>query len=166
VTSGACAQNQNVATFSEGDVGTDPIADYPFGLVGFTLPCQTADVRLIFHGEDDPAGLGYRKYGPMAPLFGPPVFYSFPAVFGTTLIAGQPVVTVMLSLTNGLLGDGTNAADAVIVDPGGPAAAVTTPAPAPAVSPFGLLGLIAIVFAVGIGALMRRRRQSGPAALP
>ena len=167
VTSGGCAQNQNVATFSEAQVADDPVADYPFGLIGFTLPCQTADVLLIFHGEDDPAGLGYRKYGPMAPLFGPPVFYGFPAVFGTTLIAGQPVVTVMFSLTNGLLGDGTNAADAVIVDPGGPAAAVTTPAPAPAVSPFGLLGSIAILFAVGSGALIiRRRRQSGPAVLP
>ncbi len=158
VTSGGCSQNQNVETFSEAGIADDPLADYPLGLIGFMLPCETADVLLIFHGEDDPTGLFYRKFGPMAPVFGPPVFYNFPAVFGTTTVAGETAVTAMLSLTDGLLGDDTDGTDDLIVEPGGPATAVTMPAPAPVVSRLGLLAVLAALLAVAVCALARRRQ--------
>ncbi len=158
VTSGGCAQNNGVLVFGEEQVGADPNFFYPVGLVGFELPCASADIELLFHGVADLSGATYRKFGPVAPVFGPPEFYTLPGVvFGTTTVAGETVATASFSLTDGQLGDDTPFGDG-IVDEGGPA--FSTLAPAPALS--GRMILIGVMALVGTAAfgLWRRRRTA------
>jgi len=160
---GGCSELLNVHAVSEAAMGTDPDFDYPYGLVSLTLPCATsANVTLILHALDVPDNapmIMYRKFGPTPPLFDTPQFYTLPgAVFGTRQIpagTGPLVTTVSFTLTNGLLGDGTPASDAMIVDPGGPVCAARNSAPA--VSMLGLAFLVALLGTLGWLALRPRR---------
>ena len=119
--SAGCASVLDVSVSAEsaGPDG-DPAYDYPFGLVGFTLPCAgPAPVKIYFHGSSD-LDPPYRKYGPTTPGdIGTLAWYTLPAtVFGTASVNASTVATVELSLTDGQLGDSTGA-DGQIVDPGG-----------------------------------------------
>jgi CSLREA domain-containing protein len=159
----ACGPLTNVQAFSVSAVGSDPDFSYPFGLIGFTILCTpvggTAQVHVIFHGQTEPiAGLVYRKYGRLAPIFGAPQFYSLPGVqFSVEQVGGtsELALTARFPLTDGQLGDGT-AADGRIVDPGGLAIGATA-LPAPVASAAGLY--LVILTLCGIGGLALRREQ-------
>ena len=93
---------------------------FPLGVLGFTLPCTRAYVKLYFHTEFSLAA-PYRKFGPGTP--GDPTtntWYEFPgAVFGSQSIDDVDTPTVNFTLYDGQLGDATGL-DGQIVDPGGP----------------------------------------------
>jgi hypothetical protein len=154
-TSGGCSENLDVETFSEAQVGDDVEFFYPFGLVGFELPCTNADVTLLFHGVSDLSQTVYRKYGPVAPAFGAPQFYTLPDVlFGTRVVGGATVATASFSLTDGMLGDDTPAGDGIF-DQGGPA--VPGISPAPALSGRMLVAGGLTLALLGFVAILRRR---------
>ena len=119
--SGACAVIQDASVEPESEQPmADPSYDYPFGVVGFRLPCANATVKLYMHGlgaQSPP----YRKFGPTTPgVPGTEDWYTLPgAVFGSELVGGVSAPTVTFSLSDGALGDATGV-DGEIVDPGGP----------------------------------------------
>ncbi len=129
--SGDCSVNQNVAAVSP------PVADpqdytYPFGLLEFRLPCETATVKIYYHGIADLSGYDYRKYGPVPPNFDVAQWYTLDNVtFGSEIINGNQVATASFNLTDAGLGDDTGD-DGVIVDQGGPG---LPPATVPPVTP-------------------------------
>jgi hypothetical protein len=144
----------DVSVVSEAQIAVqDPSFDYPHGVVGFSVPCNSATLRLFFRGSPTPAP-PYRKYGPTTP--GVPAtaqWYSlFGAVFGFQVVGGTPVRTVTLSLTDGALGDVTGV-DGVIVDPGGPGVSLI-----PALPPGGAALLALLIGASAARALRTRRR--------
>ncbi len=147
----------NDVTASEpGDHGTgDPGNDYPFGLIGFTLPtCETAQVKVFFHGGSAVlAGSQYRKYGPTTPgVAATTKFYTLPNVMlSTSNFSGTPVVTAMFTLNDNQLGDATGD-DNTIVDPSGLAVG---PHSVPVTSTAGVAFLAVLM--VGIGAFALRR---------
>jgi hypothetical protein len=115
-----CPQLENVQVYAESSLGSDDYFDYPYGLVGFDLPCSTATVRVSFHGVSDLSRFTYRKFGPLPPGFLDPQWYTLPgATFGTEDIGGQTVAYAEFSLVDGQLGDDTGI-DGVIRDQGGP----------------------------------------------
>ena len=120
--SAGCASVLGVSVSAESaGPGGDVNYDYPFGLVGFRLPCAgPAAVKIYFHGSSE-LGPPYRKYGPTTPGdIGTLAWYSLPAtVFSTASVNASTVATVEFSLTDGQLGDSTGV-DGQIVDPGGP----------------------------------------------
>ncbi len=134
VVSGGCSQIQSVATYTAASQGNDPNFDYPYGLVGFTIPCSTATVKVIFHNAANLNGFTYRKFGPTPPAFNNPQWYTLPGVtFGTEVIGGQTVATATFTLTDGQLGDDTDV-DGVIVDQGGPGLPVDQTGPSLAIT--------------------------------
>jgi hypothetical protein len=148
-----CASLTDVSVVSEAQISVqDPSFDYPHGVVGFTVPCNSATLRLFFRGSPTPAP-PYRKYGPTTP--GVPAsaqWYSFPgAVFGVQIVGGTPVRTVTLSLTDDALGDATGF-DGVIVDPGGPGVSLI-----PVFPPGGVAALGVLLAASAAGVLRARR---------
>lgn len=154
---GGCSQLHNVHSVIEADVGTDPDFDYPYGLTGFALDCESVKVTLILHAPLGEPLRVYRKFGPTPPLFNNPHFYTLPgAMYGTAKVpppTGPTVTTVMILLTNGQLGDDTPASDGMIVDPSGPAVAAS--ATAPVTSERGLLVLVGLLCAVAAFGLWR-----------
>jgi len=161
ITGGTCSPLTNVATYTEESLGDDPLFIYPLGLIGFKIPCTvaggSATVKVLFHGTANLifTPTDYRKYGPMAPLFGAPQFYTLPGVvFGSETIPSEgTLVTATFTLTDGQLGDDTPV-DSMILDQGGPA--VRFRAAAPAMSPLGLLLLTLSILAVAWLGLRRR----------
>ena len=123
----------------------DPLAYYPFGLVAFEIPCETATVRIIYHGTDSLEGFTYRKFGPTPSDWFTAIWYDFSA-FAT--IDGNEVT---LTLCDGCLGDDTPSGDG-IVDQGGPGG----PGEIPTMTEWGM-----IIFAVlsGLGAVYYLRRR-------
>ena len=120
VVSGSCADARNVRSFSEAGLALDPAFNYPFGLLGFTLPCASANVAVLYHGVADLSGFVYRKYGPSPPGAAGSVWYSLAGVgFDTTVVGGQTVARSSFTLTDGGPGDATGV-DGQILDPGGP----------------------------------------------
>ena len=145
----------NVAAFTPGSQGGDPGRDYPFGLVGFTLPaCESVQITVFYHAVATlPAGFEYRKYGPTTP--GVPAttkFYTLPGVvFGSTNLDGSMVATAMFTLNDNQLGDDTGD-DNTIVDQGGPAGG---PHSVPATSNTGLVMMSVLLGLVGALAIRR-----------
>jgi len=145
-----CDQLNNVAAGDPAGQGALlPNQQFPFGLVGFELPCESAVVDVIFH---DSAGLAQRyfKFGPVTP--GDPAtatWYDFSASGGATgaAFAGGGVWT--LSLVDNALGDATGD-DGRIVDPGGPAIAFT---PVPVTTGFWLVLLALAMAALSVHTL-------------
>jgi hypothetical protein len=120
--SGPCGNVGSVETRSEASIATeDGSRSYPFGLVGFELPCPSATVDVIFHGAASLGGSTYRNHGAKPPGYGSESWYTLPGVsFGARLIGAQNTAYARLSLQDGLLGDHTPA-DGLIVTLGGPA---------------------------------------------
>ena len=153
----ACGQNRDVVDVPAASEGEDGQFIYPFGMIGFRLHCETATVTILFHGTSSLAGYTYRKFGPIPPLFNAPQFYTLPGVvFGSTTIGGATVATATFTLTNGGWGDGTDATDGTIVDPGGPA--TVRPSNAPVASGWGMAALVAFLSTVAWLALRRQRQ--------
>ena len=155
----SCDTISNVQAYTEGSEPTpDNTYDFPYGLVGFTIPCSSATVTIYYHGVTSLNGFTYRKYGPTPPDFNNPQWYTLPGVtFGTVDIGGQTVATATFTLTDGGLGDDT-AVDGVIVDQGGPG----QPGQQFAVPSMTAWGMIVFMFFAGIGAVwsVRRRRKA------
>ena len=116
VTSGGCTALEQVAAVDSASLPADPDSSaYPFGLVEFRLPCETAIVEVIYH---DAAGKladsTYRKYGPVTPGdTATTAWYDF-SDYAT--LTGN---TWTLDLADDRLGDDTGD-DGIIVDQGGP----------------------------------------------
>ena len=145
-TSGACAQLNDVQTslpVQDGRMGYI----FPRGILGFSLPCETATVTVYYHALNSLAGHEYRKYGPLPAGSANFSFYFLPGVvFGTTLIDGQTVATATFDLADNAPGDATGD-DGVIVDPGGPALA---PIAVPVMTPLGLGALMLLLALAGM----------------
>ncbi|MBI1815242.1 MAG: hypothetical protein HYR72_09715 [Deltaproteobacteria bacterium] len=155
--------NTLVAAFLETDLGTDLMNDYPFGLLGFTLPAPCVGpikITIIYHSHPGPLTTPtYRKFGQEPPYTGAAGtnhFYSLPsAMFGTTTVDGTALASVMFVLRDGKLGDdvGPTTGDGMIIDQGGPAFAAGA---APVASTWGLIGMSLLLAAVAFVTLRRR----------
>jgi CSLREA domain-containing protein len=98
----------------------DPLYVFPYGLLGFTAPCSSAAIKLIFHDVSDFTGLTYRQYGPYPSPADTPTWYNLPGVtFATEVIAEKTVATVSFQLTDGGTGDETGVDGKIIVQRGG-----------------------------------------------
>ena len=127
----------NVQVFTEDQVAKDPAYIYPYGLIGFTVHCEIADVSITFTGVPDLSGYDYRKYGPTTPgNLATAQWYTF----NNVTMTGN---TVILHLQNGQFGDDTGPEDKMIVDQGGPAQQLVVPIPVvvpiPAMTEWGML---------------------------
>jgi len=140
-----CAVVQDA--YSAEESPDDPLHVFPYGLVGFTAPCSSADIKLIFHDVSDLTGLTYRRYGPYPSPADTPQWYELPGVsFAAEVIAGKTVATVSFQLTDGGMGDDTGVDGKIIVRQGGlarfdataPLAAATSTAGDKIVVAFGL----------------------------
>jgi len=124
---GACGQLQEVAAVALESLPDDPAGNsYPFGLVEFRLPCETALVDVTYHDADrlDFLTSTYRKYGPVTPGDASTAeWYDF------SDYATLNQTTWTLDLADDRLGDDSGN-DGVIVDQGGPSAASALPIPA------------------------------------
>jgi hypothetical protein len=155
VTSGGCSQNENVQVFTEEP--DDPEYSYPFGLVGFELPCSSATVKVYFYGTNNLSGYTYRKYGPTTP--GDPSteqWYTLPGVtFGSEEIGGSMVAYAEFTLTDGQIGDDTGV-DGRIVDQGGPgqAGAVMT---VPTMTEWGMMVFMVLAGTAAVWYMRRMR---------
>jgi len=153
-TSGGCGQSENVRSYTE--TPDDSGYVYPFGLVGFELPCSSATVRVYFYGVTDLRGYTYRKYGPLPPHTGDSAWYTMPGVtYGTEVIGGQTVAYAESVLIDGQLGDDTGV-DGRIVDQGGPGQEQTVAVAAPAMTEWGMLVFMVLS---GLAAFRQLKRQ-------
>jgi hypothetical protein len=122
-TAGGCTDLLDMVVVAESAIAAqDPVYDYPFGLLRFRLPCNSATIRAIFHGATSLSG-PYRDHGPTVPGdFATIDWYTLlpTATFGTATIGGNTVAEVTLTLTDGELGDDTGT-DGEIITLGGPA---------------------------------------------
>jgi len=121
---------------------TFPYGLFDFAVSGFTAG-STVTITLTYPGNL-PAGTVYEKYGP-TPGNAVPHWYTLPAVINAN--------TVILTITDGGLGDDDLLANGSIVDQGGPAIPVGA---IPTLSEYGLLLLVGMMGILGI-ALARRR---------
>ena len=148
-----CDQIEQVEAYTYWSVGaSDPGYSYPFGLLGFTIPCSSATVRIYYHGAANLDGYIYRKYGPIPPYGGASIWYTMTGVtFGTEEIGGETVPYAQFVLTVSQLGDDTDGLP--IIDQGGPG----LPNPAiPTLSEWGVI-IFALLMAGTAIVFMRRR---------
>jgi hypothetical protein len=121
-----CGQLQQVSAIDPATLPADPAGSpYPFGLVEFSLPCESAGVDMIF--EEGNALLfstsTFRKFGPATPGdTASTAWYDF------TSAASVSGNTWSLILADNLPGDDT-ADDGVIIGRGGPAIGPSLPVP-------------------------------------
>lgn len=163
---GSCGPLTNVHALPVSAEGSDPEFSYPFGLIGFKIPCVptggSVSVTVILHGQTTvPPGIVYRKFGPVPPSFSASQFYTLPNVqftVGQVGTTSETALMVSFTLTDGQLGDDTGA-DGMIVDPGGPAFSSTL-ASASAASPWGLAGLVLVLGAVAARGISERNTRS------
>ena len=151
--SGAAAWEVDSATFvSLGSVGATPPAGYgfPHGLLDMRLDSGTAGTSAtvtITYPNVLPSGTVYWKYGKTAanPV---PHWYQYP---GATIVGN----TVVLTLTDGGLGDDDLLADSVILDPGGPAVMALGVSAIPTLAQWGQIALCALLALFGMVAVRR-----------
>ena len=153
-----CGELLNIQALQESDVGFDPLFDYPLGLIGLKLNCSTsATITLFFHGGLFGLPLHiYRAFGPVPPAFAAPgSFYNLPGVMFGVANVPAPALTATMTLTNGMLGDQTPAADNMIISQGGPAAEVL--AAVPVASTLGISVGVLLLALVAWRSLVRKR---------
>ena len=140
-----CVQILDFAFLEEIDLSPeDEYFEYPFGIVTFSLPCASAEVKITFEQAttDLSSNFVYRVYNPTT------MEYST-LTEGVTLMGNMAI----LSLTDGGPGDmGTveaaTSGSAVIEHTGGPAYSIG-PVGAPAMSFGGLVIAVGIFFGIG-----------------
>ena len=134
----------HVNAIAEPNNPADSDYDFPYGLVEFRLLCNSANVKIYFHGAGSLEGYTYRKYGPTPPNFNAANWYTLPNVtYGTSNIGGNTVAYAEFTLIDGGLGDDTGV-DGVIVDQGGPGIPAATgvnadSTPVPTMSEWGII---------------------------
>ena len=140
-----CSQLEQVAAVDSAALPPDsPTVAYPFGLVGFSVSCETAIVDVIYPEASAPEfqTATYRKYGPVTPGdAGTIAWYDFSA------FASLADTTWTLDLADNRLGDDTGD-DGVIVDQGGPAINIE-PLIVPVNQPWALALLMLMMLALG-----------------
>jgi YVTN family beta-propeller protein len=115
---GACyANNQISATPIDSQVIKDDLYEYPSGLINFTAVCNNpgdeAVITLNFFGNYNANDFVLRKFNGV-------VYETLPTISKTNItIAGQPVLQVIYSITDGGVNDQDGVADGAIVDPVG-----------------------------------------------
>lgn len=153
VTGGGCDTLNEVVALSPASQASPPPFDllFPFGLVGFALPCENALVDVIFH--DAPTGFSdrYFKFGPTTP--GNPATEQWYEFAGASL-AGN-VWTLVLA--DNALGDASGD-DGIINDPGGPALSAAPPLSVPATG-LTVLVLMALLLLFAAGLHLRRNAE-------
>jgi hypothetical protein len=128
-------------------VANDLLYEYPYGLVEFTLNCESADVTITLPG--DISGTQYRKYGPTTPgNAGTTAWYNFS---GT--IAGNQIT---LHLADNALGDDTGD-DGIIVDQGGPGQQPEAAVAVPTMNEWGMMLFILLTGLISVYYLKRQR---------
>ena len=149
-----CDQIEQVQPYTYGSVGANDTGySYPFGLVGFEIPCSSATVRIYYHGSEGLEGYTYRKYGPTPADWGISRWYAMPGVtFGTKLIGGIPVPYVEFTLTESQLGDDTLGPP--IIDQGGIALRDAT---IPTLNEWGMIILLLLTITAALMMIRRRR---------
>lgn len=156
---GACTtpcQARQVTALAESDLPLQSELFFPFGLLGFTLDCSSANVHILYHSIDQFApGTVYEKYGPNPPGSSPSFYYALPGVlFGSEAVGSDPAVaSATFVLTDGGIGDATPV-DGRIVDPGGPA--MQTPRGVPALGAVPLALAVLVLALTAWLALLRR----------
>ncbi len=65
--SGECTALAISYPLEEASLENDALFDYPFGVAGFSIPCETADLVVIYHEQKDLGNYIYRQYGPTGP---------------------------------------------------------------------------------------------------
>jgi|GEM_PF-580508 len=151
-----CDQLEQVATYTEQSTGEpDPGHSYPFGLVGFEIPCSTTAVRVYYHGADNLNGYEYRKYGPTPADWNAAIWYSMPNVqFGAEQIGSKAVWYAEFFLTESQLGDDTYGFP--IIDQGGIARRDDLPeAIVPTVNQWGTIMLVLLLAALAVWRVQR-----------
>jgi len=153
VAGGGCDTLTQVAASSPAGQTSPPPPDlvFPFGLVGFTLPCESALVDVIFHDALTGFSDRYFKFGPATP--GDPAteqWYDFAG-------ASHAGNIWTLALADNATGDATGD-DGLIIDPGGP----TLPVLAVPATGHTVLALLALLMLLTAGVRLRRNRQTQP----
>jgi len=147
VARGGCDVLNQVVALSPASQASSPPADlvFPFGLVGFALPCENALIDVIF--DDGLTGFSdrYFKFGPATPGdAGTAQWYDFG---GATRVGNVWTLT----LADNALGDASGD-DGIINDPGGPTLSVlAVPATGHAV-----MALMALLLLLTAGLRLRR----------
>jgi hypothetical protein len=155
---GGCTELQQVAAVDPASLPADPAGGpYPFGLVEFTLPCETATVDVIYHdaSTSDFLASTYRKYGPVTPGDAATTgWYDFSSY------ATRSGNVWTLDLADNRLGDDTGD-DGIIVDQGGPASGTSggPPMAVPVDRPWALLLLTLATLLLAHRNLPRPARQ-------
>ncbi|MGK7294242.1 MAG: beta strand repeat-containing protein [Candidatus Wenzhouxiangella sp. M2_3B_020] len=155
-----CDRLTDVAAFSPSSQAAPPAnTAFPFGLVGFRLPCEAAVVDVIFHGAGLSIGGGYFKYGPTVPGDpGTADWYDFAAGGPSTGADYFGDDRWTLTLSDAALGDATGD-DGVIIDPGGP---FSLSVPVPALDPRLLIALALALLIIGTLATRTRNDRRAP----
>ena len=115
----------DVITAAEPASDGDPLYNYPFGLVEFTVnnptPGFSGTVRVYFHGVTDLTDYVYRKYNPYTDTW-----YTLPTVsFGTAMVGGSSVAYADIPYTDGGNSDADLSANGTIFYIGGAALPVS-----------------------------------------
>ncbi len=157
---GLCMQLADVQAFPVSP--SDPGYIYPYGLVGFRIPCTACDVKIYYHGVQDVdvfmKDLHYRKYGPTPPDFSNSHWYDFNATVGVEFINGRQVVYVELHLEDGKLGDDTPV-DFIIFDKGGIAKREIVEVPT--LGEWGMILLVSILMLIALRRVCMHVRRIG-----
>ena len=153
VTRGGCDTLNEVVALSPASQANLPPADllFPFGLVGFALPCENALVDLIFH--DAPTGFSdrYFKFGPTTP--GDPTTEQWYGFAGASLAGNVWTLVLADNAPGDASGD-----DGIINDPGGPALSALPPLAVPATGHL-VLALMALLLLLTAGLRLWRNPE-------
>jgi hypothetical protein len=148
---GACSLLEQVRAIDVSSYPSDPSGRvYPFGLVEFSLPCETATVDVIYHdaGTGEFATSVYRKYGPTTPGdTATAAWYDFSSYAS---VAGN---VWTLDLADNRLGDDTGD-DGIILDQGGPSSPAPQPVIIPVNKPWALVLLLLSMLVLGRHAMI------------
>lgn len=156
ITDGCDQLNDVVAVDPATQPPAPPALLFPFGLVAFELPCESAVVDVVFHGSGGNIGSAYWKHGPTVPGdISTADWYEFsdqPAGAPIGATASANVWTLMLA--DNELGDDT-ADDGLIVDQGGP---VDLAIPVPVLNRSGIVVLLlSLLMFVGLRRIWARK---------
>lgn len=97
---------------------------YPFGLLEFKVNSAISKVKIYYHNTSFLTKANYKKLRNNGIYFN---FHNYE--IGSELINGNRVATIILTLTDGGIGDFDNSVNGVIYDPGGPVLPVSANVP-------------------------------------